>query len=37
MTRDDIPRVAWLSDHDVTGVKALFVSGTASSHTRTAH
>jgi hypothetical protein len=24
MTRDDIPRVAWLSDHDVARVKALF-------------
>ena len=24
MTRDDIPRVAWLSDHDVARVKALY-------------
>lgn len=31
-TRDDIRRVDWLSDHDVARVKALFVSGTGSSH-----
>jgi hypothetical protein len=24
MTRDDIPRVDWLSDHDVARVKALY-------------
>ncbi len=36
-TRDDIPRVAWLSDQDVARVKALFASGTVPSHTRTPH
>jgi Matrixin len=35
MTRDDIPRVEWLSDHDVARVKALFASGTLPSHART--
>jgi len=35
MTRDDIPRVEWLSEQDVDRVKALFDSGTRSSHTRT--
>jgi len=35
MMRDDIPRVAWLSDHDVARVKALFASGTLPSHART--
>jgi hypothetical protein len=34
-TRDDIPRVAWLSDHDVARVKAVFASGIDSSHERT--
>lgn len=37
MTRDDIPRVAWLSDQDVARVKALFASGTALSHAPTPH
>jgi Matrixin len=37
MTRDDIPRVEWLSTHDVDRVKALFASGTPSSHARTPH
>ena len=35
MTRDDIPRVEWLSADDVARVKALFASGTPSSHART--
>jgi len=35
MTRDDIPRVEWLSADDVARVKALFASGIPSSHART--
>jgi hypothetical protein len=35
MTRDDIPRVEWLSTDDIARVKALFASGTPSSHART--
>ena len=37
MTRDDVPRVEWLSTDDVARVRALFASGTPSSHARTPH
>jgi len=36
MTREDIPRVDWLSEHDVARVKELFASGTVPSQPRTA-